>query len=88
MQGRGRMAWLCTVCLQAADPEDDISSAVSKPLLVWALQFGYSVYRRVLGYYSGTEDALDLRKAMPRDVQKKSIVPLERPIHPHELEHD
>ena len=52
------------------------------------LQFGYSVYRRVLGYYSGTEDALDLRKAMPRDVQRKSIVPLERPIHPHELEHD
>ena len=52
------------------------------------MQFGYSVYRRVLGYYSGTEDALDLRKAMPRDVHKKSTVPLDRPIQPHELEHD
>ncbi len=81
-------AWPCTVFLQAAEPAVDIFSAASDPRLACALQFGYSVYRRVLGYYSGTEDALDLRKAMPRDVQKKSIVPLERPIHPHELEHD
>lgn len=31
-------------------------------------KFGYSTYRRVLGYYSGElpEDALDMRKAMPR----------------------
>lgn len=31
-------------------------------------QFGYSTYRRVLGYYSGElpEDALDMRKALPR----------------------
>ncbi|KAL6766225.1 hypothetical protein ACKKBG_A35165 [Auxenochlorella protothecoides x Auxenochlorella symbiontica] len=53
-------------------------------------RFGYSVYRRVLGYYSGPspEDALDMRKAMPRDVNKLSIVPLKRAIHPHELEFD
>lgn len=31
-------------------------------------KFGYSTFRRVLGYYSGElpEDALDMRKAMPR----------------------
>ena len=31
-------------------------------------QFGYVTYRRVLGYYSGElpEDALDMRKALPR----------------------
>jgi ribosomal protein S18 acetylase RimI-like enzyme len=31
-------------------------------------KFGYSTYRRVLGYYSGElpEDALDMRKALPR----------------------
>lgn len=52
------------------------------------MQFGYTLYRRVLGYYSGEEDAYDLRKAMPRDVLKKSVIPLDRPVHPHELECD
>lgn len=51
-------------------------------------RFGYSTYRRVLGYYSGEEDALDMRKAMPRDVLRKSVVPLPRPIKPEELEFD
>lgn len=49
-------------------------------------KFGYSIYRRVLGYYSGEEDAYDMRKALPRDTAKKSIIPLTRPIQPHELE--
>lgn len=33
-------------------------------------KFGYRTYRRVLGYYSGDlpEDALDMRKALPRYV--------------------
>jgi len=46
---------------------------------------GYIVYRRVLGYYGGggekgAEDAFDMRKAMPRDVNKVTVVPLEKPI--------
>ncbi|KAI9314693.1 acyl-CoA N-acyltransferase [Zopfochytrium polystomum] len=51
-------------------------------------KFGYSVYRRVLQYYSGneTEDAFDMRKALPRDVHKESIIPLKRPVRPEELE--
>lgn len=49
-------------------------------------KFGYSVFRRVLGYYSGQEDAFDMRKAMPRDVHKKSVIPLKRPVKPEELE--
>ena len=51
-------------------------------------KFGYVTYRRVLGYYSGDdpEDALDMRKALPRDKEKKSIVPLDHPIRPEELE--
>ena len=52
------------------------------------MQFGYTVYRRVLGYYSGEEDAFDMRKAMPRDVLKRSVVPLKRPVKPEELECD
>ncbi|TPX31257.1 hypothetical protein SmJEL517_g05377 [Synchytrium microbalum] len=53
-------------------------------------KFGYTVYRRVLGYYSGAdgEDALDMRKALPRDVNKESIIPLKAPITPDELEDD
>ena len=52
------------------------------------VQFGYTVYRRVLGYYSGEEDAFDMRKAMPRDVLKRSVIPLKRPVKPEELECD
>ncbi len=50
--------------------------------------FGYSVYRRVLGYYSGDlpEDAFDMRKALPRDVKKESIIPLKHPVLPEDLE--
>eukprot|EP00164_Ancoracysta_twista_P001691 GFYU01002216.1.p1 GENE.GFYU01002216.1~~GFYU01002216.1.p1 ORF type:complete len:122 (-),score=22.95 GFYU01002216.1:211-576(-) len=49
-------------------------------------KLGYSIYRTVLGYYSGEEDAYDMRKALPRDVDKKSIIPLEHPITPDQLE--
>lgn len=51
-------------------------------------KFGYSIYRRVLEYYSGDspEDAFDMRKALPRDKDKESVVPLGRAVHPHELE--
>eukprot|EP00752_Nemacystus_decipiens_P005625 g5090.t1 len=48
--------------------------------------FGYSVYRRVIGYYSGEEDAFDMRKALPRDKAKKSVVPLSHPVMPEDLE--
>ncbi|GAA99732.1 uncharacterized protein L969DRAFT_52334 [Mixia osmundae IAM 14324] len=39
---------------------------------------GYSVYRRVIGYYSGgvkpgEEDAFDMRKALSRDVKQQSV---------------
>ncbi len=49
-------------------------------------KFGYSTYRRVLGYYCGEEDGLDMRKAMSRDPEKQSMIPLGRPITPDELE--
>eukprot|EP01105_Mastigella_eilhardi_P007208 TRINITY_DN1871_c0_g1_i2.p1 TRINITY_DN1871_c0_g1~~TRINITY_DN1871_c0_g1_i2.p1 ORF type:complete len:181 (+),score=56.37 TRINITY_DN1871_c0_g1_i2:23-544(+) len=43
-------------------------------------KLGYSIYRTVLQYYSGDEDAYDMRKALPRDVEKKSIIPLPHPV--------
>jgi N-terminal acetyltransferase B complex catalytic subunit len=51
-------------------------------------KFGYITYRRVLGYYSGDdpEDALDMRKALPRDRHKQSIIPLDKPVLPEDLE--
>jgi len=42
----------------------------------------------VLGYYSGEENAYDMRKAMPRDELRKSMIPLRRPVRPDELEFD
>ncbi len=50
-------------------------------------KLGYSVYRQVLGYYSGEEDAYDMRKALPRDIDKKSVIP-HKPlkVHPSEVD--
>mmetsp|Transcript_29548 Transcript_29548/g.59395 ORF Transcript_29548/g.59395 Transcript_29548/m.59395 type:complete len:176 (-) Transcript_29548:1162-1689(-) len=51
-------------------------------------KFGYVKYRRVLGYYSGDdpEDAWDMRKALARDEKKQSVIPMDRPVLPQELE--
>ncbi|RWS03959.1 N-alpha-acetyltransferase 20-like protein [Dinothrombium tinctorium] len=51
-------------------------------------RLGYSVYRRVLEYYSGDpdEDAFDMRKALPKDKYKKSIIPLPHPVRPEDLD--
>ncbi|KAL3788168.1 hypothetical protein ACHAW5_006616 [Stephanodiscus triporus] len=51
-------------------------------------KFGYVRYRRVLGYYSGDdpEDAWDMRKALPRDSHKQSVIPLDKPVLPEDLE--
>jgi len=49
---------------------------------------GYIVYRTVLDYYSGDpdEDAYDMRKALSRDVEKKSTIPLTAPVRPEDIE--
>lgn len=48
---------------------------------------GYVVYRDVLEYYSGDDDenAHDMRKALPRDTNKKSMIPFHRAVRPEEL---
>uniref|UniRef100_A0A0A9H7Z6 Sgb102 n=1 Tax=Arundo donax TaxID=35708 RepID=A0A0A9H7Z6_ARUDO len=61
--------------------------ASNMPAIRMYEKLGYVVYRRVLRYYSG-EDGLDMRKALSQDVEKKSIIPLKRPITPDELEYD
>lgn len=50
---------------------------------------GYTVYRKVLQYYSGDkdEDAYDMRKALSRDTNKTSVIPLEKDVHIDELEY-
>lgn len=64
-------------------------------------KLGYVVYRTVVDYYSGggstsddgggtvaeDEDAYDMRKALSRDTEKKSVIPLTRPVQMHELEY-
>ncbi|KAG6416236.1 hypothetical protein SASPL_123662 [Salvia splendens] len=62
--------------------------ASNTPAIKMYEKLDYVVYRRVLRYYSGEEDGLDMRKALSRDVEKKSIIPLKRPITPDELEYD
>ncbi|KAJ7514388.1 hypothetical protein O6H91_23G042100 [Diphasiastrum complanatum] len=62
--------------------------ASNAPAIQMYQKLGYVIYRRVLRYYSGEEDGLDMRKAMPRDKDKKSIIPLKDPVTPEELEYD
>ena len=65
----------------------DLFVRVSNNLaLLMYTALGYTVYRQVLEYYSGEEDAFDMRKALPRDKKKESVIPLPRPITPDELE--
>lgn len=50
-------------------------------------RLGYTIYRRVLEYYSSetdSEDAFDMRKSMPKDEQKLSMVPLNYPVRPED----
>mmetsp|Transcript_12471 Transcript_12471/g.38035 ORF Transcript_12471/g.38035 Transcript_12471/m.38035 type:complete len:176 (+) Transcript_12471:100-627(+) len=43
-------------------------------------RLGYIVYRTILGYYGGEENAYDMRKALPRDKDKKSVIPIKKPV--------
>eukprot|EP01116_Phalansterium_solitarium_P018763 TRINITY_DN5088_c0_g1_i1.p1 TRINITY_DN5088_c0_g1~~TRINITY_DN5088_c0_g1_i1.p1 ORF type:complete len:174 (-),score=61.00 TRINITY_DN5088_c0_g1_i1:140-661(-) len=51
-------------------------------------QFGYRTYRTVLEYYSGdpAEDAYDMRKALSRDPEKRSMIPLPHPVRPEDVD--
>ena len=65
----------------------DLFVRISNNLAIFMYShFGYTVYRQVLEYYSGEEDAFDMRKALPRDKDKLSIIPLPHPITPDQLE--
>lgn len=48
---------------------------------------GYITYRTVTGYYSGEEDGLDMHKALPRDVERKSMIPIPNPVSPDEIDY-
>ena len=50
-------------------------------------RLGYIVCQTVLEYYCGDpdEDAVDMRKALSRDVKKKSVIPLAHPVRPEEV---
>ena len=50
-------------------------------------QLGYIVFRSVENYYQGEEDAYDMRKAMPRDLKKETLICKKDRIKPHELEY-
>ena len=48
---------------------------------------GYIVFRTVEQYYTGEEDAYDLRKAMPRDTDSVTLKAKKSRIKPYELEY-
>ena len=46
---------------------------------------GYEVFRTVKGYYSGEEDAYDMRRPLKRDVKRNSLIGSGKEIFPEEL---
>ncbi|CAJ1367674.1 unnamed protein product [Effrenium voratum] len=60
-----------------------------RPTNLAAIKFyeglGYVVYRTVTGYYSGHEDAFDMRKPLKRDVERKSVEGAGYRISPEQL---
>ena len=46
---------------------------------------GYLIYRTVRGYYSGTEDAYDMRKPLKRDVRLNSLTGAGKTVDPEDL---
>jgi len=47
---------------------------------------GYVTFRIVTGYYSGEEDAYDMRKPLQRDEKQQSIANAGKRVDPDELE--
>ena len=44
-------------------------------------RLGYILYRQIINYYETiNEDGYDMRKSLPRDVEKKFMVPLPAPV--------
>ncbi|CAO1351834.1 unnamed protein product [Diamesa serratosioi] len=60
-----------------------ISNAVA---ITMYSNLGYIVYRTVLEYYSGDENAFDMRKALKRDTEKRSMIPIQNPVRPEDIE--
>jgi N-terminal acetyltransferase B complex catalytic subunit len=48
-------------------------------------QRGYEIYRTIRGYYSGTEDAYDMRKPLKRDINRYSLEGAGKQIRTEEL---
>lgn len=80
----------CTRC-RVAGPHPCLSlpaPALHRALALWPCGLlCCCCCRRVLNYYGGenAEDAFDMRKALPRDAEGKSIRPYSRPIRPEEI---
>ena len=74
--------------LPAANPS--LSTSLPLPPRLYLFPFlhrSYSNYRQVTLYYSGEEDAFDMRRSLPRDPGGASVVP-RKPFtcYPHEIE--
>ncbi|KAI9695374.1 MAG: N-terminal acetyltransferase [Bogoriella megaspora] len=63
MQANAQNAWFV-----------DLFVRVDNELAIRMYQkLGYSIYRRIPGYYNDNDDAFDMRKPMKRDKQRKTI---------------
>ena len=76
---------LATQCYVPNDNSSSIALFATNFRMSRQSVVGYITYREVVGYYSGEENAYDMRKALPRDVEKKSMKPFGRLVYPHEV---
>mmetsp|Transcript_24621 Transcript_24621/g.56833 ORF Transcript_24621/g.56833 Transcript_24621/m.56833 type:complete len:175 (-) Transcript_24621:59-583(-) len=62
--------------------------ATNSTAITFYQSLGYVVYRTVQGYYSGDEDAYDMRKPLPKDKDQRSIKNAGMKITPEQLHTD
>lgn len=48
--------------------------------IVMYKRMGYIIYRTIINYYGGNEDAYDMRKGLARDETKSSLIPIKTPV--------
>lgn len=49
-------------------------------------RMGYVIYRHILEYYGGKDDAYDMRKSHKMDKDKKFMICLEKPVNASDIE--
>ncbi|KAL0233761.1 hypothetical protein PCE1_002267 [Barthelona sp. PCE] len=92
-RGLGIGKLLCRELERISDIDEcffvDLFVRADNPAVQWYERLGYTMYRRVLDYYTeqdgGRNDGIEMRMSLSRDPEKKTQEPFGRDVRPEEL---